>query len=84
MGPPSSRRGRLVPGGGRAAKPRGWPAGWSNLHPLSPPTRARPPHVDAWQSRLGPNRLKPWPTGLWAHSAWDLAHLVHVSNTPPG
>jgi hypothetical protein len=27
-----------------------------------PPTRASPPHIDAWQRRLGLNRLKPWPT----------------------
>jgi hypothetical protein len=27
-----------------------------------PPTRASPPHVDAWEPRLGPNRLKPRPT----------------------
>jgi hypothetical protein len=44
-----------VPGGGR-------PTEWSGLHRLSPPTRASP-HVDAWQPRLRPNRLKPWLAG---------------------
>jgi hypothetical protein len=53
----------LVPGGGRAAKPRGMFARWSRLHRLSPPTRASVPHVDVWQPRIGPNRLKSWPTG---------------------
>jgi hypothetical protein len=43
----------MVPGGGM-------PTGWSGLHRLSPLTRASPPHVDAWQPRLGSNRLKPW------------------------
>jgi hypothetical protein len=52
----------LAPGGGRAAKPRGRPVGWSGLHRHSPLTQACP-HVDAWQPRLGPNRLKPWPIG---------------------
>jgi hypothetical protein len=51
----------LAPGGGRSAKPRGQPAGWSGLHQLSPSTRASPSHVDAWQPKLGPNHLKPWP-----------------------
>jgi hypothetical protein len=37
----------LEPGGGRAAKPRGRPDGWSRLHRLSPPTRTSPPRVDA-------------------------------------
>jgi hypothetical protein len=27
-----------------------------------PLTRASPPRIDAWQRRLGLNRLKPWPT----------------------
>jgi hypothetical protein len=52
----------LAPGGGWPVNPRGWPAGWSGLHRLSPPTRASP-RVDTWQPRLGPNRLKPWPAG---------------------
>jgi hypothetical protein len=53
----------LALGGGRAAKPRGRLARWSGLHQLSSPTRASPPRVDAWQTRLKPNRLKPRPVG---------------------
>jgi hypothetical protein len=79
------------PGGGRAAKPRGQSAGWSGLHRLSPPTRASPPRVDAWQPRLGPNHLKPWliSQGVWLTSqplgphSLGLARLVHVPITPP-
>jgi hypothetical protein len=37
-----------------------WPAGQVERPAL---TRASPPRVDAWQPRLGPNRLKPWPAG---------------------
>jgi hypothetical protein len=54
----------LAPGGGRAAKRRGRSAVWSGLHRLSPLTQASPTRVDAWQPRLGPNRLEPWPVGL--------------------
>jgi hypothetical protein len=39
---------------------RWWPVGLVERPPL---TRASPRHVDAWQLRLGPNCLKPWPTG---------------------
>jgi hypothetical protein len=59
----------LAPGGGRPAKPRGRPVGWSGLHPLSQLTWASPPHVDVWQPRLGSNYLIPWPTG------WPLGPL---------
>jgi hypothetical protein len=52
-----------VPGGGWAAKPRGRPVRWSGLHRFSPPTRASPPRVDAWQPRLRPNCLKSWLSG---------------------
>jgi hypothetical protein len=52
----------LAPDGGRVAKPRSWPAGWTGLNRLSLPTRASP-RVDAWKPRLGQNRLKPWPAG---------------------
>jgi hypothetical protein len=79
MGPPLTWRGWF---GARwwLAGQAMWPAGWVERPPL---TWAFPPHVDAWQPRLGPNRLKPRPAGPFAHSAWGLAHLVHVSNTPP-
>jgi hypothetical protein len=80
MGPPPTWRGWLAPGGGR-------PAGRVER---SPPTRASSPHVDVWQQRCMPNHLKSWSAGLgvgaagpWAQSAWGLAHLVHVSITPP-
>jgi hypothetical protein len=53
----------LVPGGGRAAKPRGWLVGWSGLHWLSPLSRASPPRVDAWQLMVGSNRPKPYAVG---------------------
>jgi hypothetical protein len=74
----------LALGGGRAAKPSGRPTGWSGLHQLSPLTRPSPPHVDAWQPTLGPNRLKPWSAG------WPLDPLglgsgplgPHVKYTP--
>jgi hypothetical protein len=37
-----------------------WPTSGVERPPL---TRASPPCVDAWQPRLGPNCLKPWPVG---------------------
>jgi hypothetical protein len=82
----------LAVGGGRPAKPRGQPAKWSILHWLSPPARASPPRIDAWQPRRWPNRLKPWPTDQGVGPAdrplgplgLGSAHLVRVSNTPRG
>jgi hypothetical protein len=75
----------LAPGGGWLAKPRGWPAEWSTLHRLSPPTWASPPRVDCGKQGAGRIASNPgWPADPWAHSAWGLAHLVHVSNTPHG
>jgi hypothetical protein len=57
MGPPPTWRGwfgaRWRPGGQAT-----WPADQVDR---PPPTRPSPPRVDAWQPRLGPNRLKPWP-----------------------
>jgi hypothetical protein len=59
----------LAPGGGRLA-------GWSGHYRLSPLTRASPPRVDAWQPRLGLNRLKPWPAGHGVGPAdWPLCPL---------
>jgi hypothetical protein len=49
----------LVPGGGRAAKPRAQLAKWSSFHQLSSLTRASPLRVDMWQPSFGSNRLKP-------------------------
>jgi hypothetical protein len=62
----------LAPGGGQPVGRVEWP----------PLTWLSPPHVDAWQPRLGPHRLKPWAADPWAHSAWGHAHLVHMSNAP--
>jgi hypothetical protein len=53
----------LAPGGDWPAKPCGRPARWSGLHWLSPLIQASPPHVNMWQLRLGPNRLKTLPAG---------------------
>jgi hypothetical protein len=36
----------LAPSGGRSAKPRDWPAGWSGFHRLSPPPWPSTPRVD--------------------------------------
>jgi hypothetical protein len=52
----------LALGGEWVAKLCGWPGEWIGLHRLSPLTQASLPCVDAWQPRLGPNRLKTWPT----------------------
>jgi hypothetical protein len=59
MGPPPTWRDRFGA--------RWWPAGqatWSTGQvERPPPTRASPPRVDAWQRRLGTNRLKQYPAG---------------------
>jgi hypothetical protein len=65
MVPPSTWRGQF----GARWRPGGqaiWPARWVEWPPLTGPP---PPHVDAWQPRLRPNRLKPWPAG------WSLGPL---------
>jgi hypothetical protein len=72
----------LAPSGGQPVKPRGQPTGWSGLHQLSPLLWPSTPRVDMCPRSRGPNRHNTWPAGLWALSAWGLAHLVHVSNTP--
>jgi hypothetical protein len=65
----------LALGGGRAAKPRGRLPRWSGLHQLSPPTWASPVRVDAWQTRLRLNRLKPRPIqpGVWP--TWSTCEI---------
>jgi hypothetical protein len=92
MGPPPTWRGRFLTRWWSAAKPRGRSAWWSGLHSLSPPTRASPPRVDAWQPWLRPNHLKPWLAGqgVWPTSqplgphGLGLARLVHMPITPRG
>jgi hypothetical protein len=60
----------LVPSGGRLAKPRDRPAGWSGLHQLFPPPWPSTPHVDTCPQSHGSCRHKTWPTGqgVWPTS----------------
>jgi hypothetical protein len=63
MGPPSTWRSRFGARWWPAAKPHGRPGEWSGFHRLSPPTRASPSRVDAWQPSFGSNHLKTWLAG---------------------
>jgi hypothetical protein len=81
---PLSRLGEvsLMPSASRAAKPRGRWAEWRGFHRLSPPNRASPPHVDAWQTSFGSNRVKPWPAGqplgplsLGSGPTWSICQI---------
>jgi hypothetical protein len=57
---------------------------WSGLDRLSPLTWVSPPHVDAWQPRLMPNRLKPWPAGQEVGTVGWLLGPLGLGSGPLG
>jgi hypothetical protein len=58
-----------------------WPASRVEQPPL---TRASPPRVDAWQPRLEPNRLKPWPASQGVGSTGRLMEPLSLGSGPLG
>jgi hypothetical protein len=62
---------RLAPSGG-------WPAGWSDLHPLSPPPWPSTALVDMCPRSRGPKRHKTWPA-----SQNDIKHGVDQQFSAP-
>jgi hypothetical protein len=43
-----------------------------------------PPHVNTWQPRLGPNRLKPWPVGQGVGSTGQPLGPLGLASGPLG
>jgi hypothetical protein len=72
MGPPLTWRGQFGP----RWRPGGQSTCLTRRVERAPPTRPSPPRVDAWQLRLGPNCLKPWPASQGVGLAgWPLGPL---------